>query len=71
MEPNMYKEFGIRDKVIEVSNEVEDELKDILKKYDDNCLKASQKVLKAFQNNKVSTTDFNEITGYGYYDAGR
>ena len=67
----MYKEFGISDKVIEVSNEVEDELKDIFKKYDDNCLKASQKVLKAFQNNKVSTTDFNEITGYGYYDAGR
>lgn len=67
----MYKEFGISDKVVEVSNEVEDELKDIFKKYDDNCLKASQKVLKAFQNNKVSTTDFNEITGYGYYDAGR
>lgn len=67
----MYKEFGISDKVVEASNEVEDELKDIFKKYDDNCLKASQKVLKAFQNNKVSTTDFNEITGYGYYDAGR
>ena len=67
----MYKEFGISDELIEVSNEVEDELKDIFKKYDDNCLKASQKVLKAFQNNKVSTTDFNEITGYGYYDAGR
>ena len=67
----MFKEFGISDRVINVSNEVEKELEDIFKKYDENCLRASAKVLKAFQKNKVSTTDFNEITGYGYYDAGR
>ena len=34
-------------------------------------MKSSIKVLKAFQDNKVSTTDFNEVTGYGYYDGGR
>ena len=67
----MYKEFGISENIIKISNEVEKELEEIFEKYEENCMKASTKVLKAFQNNKVSTTDFNEITGYGYYDAGR
>ena len=44
---------------------------DIFAKLDENCMKASSKVLKAFQDNKVSTTDFIEVTGYGYYDGGR
>ena len=34
-------------------------------------MKSSAKVLKAFQNNNVSTSDFIEITGYGYTDIGR
>lgn len=67
----MYKEFGIRDEIIEISNEVEKELEKIFLDYENNCLKSSMKVLKAFQDNRVSTTDFNEITGYGYYDGGR
>lgn len=67
----MYSEFGIDEKIIKVANEVEEELKLIYEKYEENCMKISSKVLKAFQNNKVSTTDFNEITGYGYYDGGR
>ena len=67
----MYNEFGISEKIINVSNEVEKELEPIFEKYEKNCLKSSMKVLKAFQDNKVSTTDFNEITGYGYYDGGR
>lgn len=67
----MYKEFEISEKIISVANEVENELKPIFDEYERNCMKASSKVLKAFQDNKVSTTDFNEITGYGYYDGGR
>ena len=67
----MYEEFGISKELIETSKEVENELKEIFEKYEENCMKASKKVLKAFQNHKVSTTDFNEITGYGYYDGGR
>ncbi len=67
----MYEELGISEKVISVSKEVEKELVDIFAKLDENCMKASAKVLKAFQDNKVSTTDFIEVTGYGYYDAGR
>lgn len=67
----MYKEFGISEEIIKISNEVENELKEIFDKYEENCMKSSMKVLKAFQDNKVATTDFNEITGYGYYDGGR
>mgnify|MGYP002542052291 FL=1 len=67
----MYNKFGIDEKIIEVANEVEEELKPIFEKYEKNCMSVSAKVLKAFQDNKVATTDFNEITGYGYYDGGR
>ncbi len=67
----MYKELEISEKIIETANIVEKELEPIFEKLDENSLKCSIKVLKAFQKNKVSTTDFNEITGYGYYDAGR
>ena len=67
----MYEEFNLSQKVIDIANEVEEELKPIFEKYEENCMKSSLKVLKAFQDNKVSTTDFNEITGYGYYDGGR
>lgn len=67
----MYSEFGISEKVVQMANEVEKELEPIFNEYEKNCLKMSAKVLKAFQNNKVSTVDFNEVTGYGYYDGGR
>lgn len=67
----MYEEFGIGKDVYEKSLEAEDELKEVFKKIEENCMKSSAKVLKAFQDNKVSTTDFIEVTGYGYYDGGR
>lgn len=68
----MYKEFGISDKIINLAEETEQELKDIFKKYDEDALKSSAKILKAFQENQVSTTDFlSIITGYGDFDAGR
>ena len=67
----MYNEFEISEKVQDVAKEVEKELEPIFEELEENCMKASMKVLKAFQDNKVSTTDFNEVTGYGYYDGGR
>ncbi len=71
MNDNMYEVFGIESEIVKKSEEIEERLKPIFKEYENNCLKASGKVLKAFQNNKVATTDFNEVTGYGYYDGGR
>ena len=67
----MYKELGIREEIINKAEEVEIELKPIFEQLEKNCLRASSKVLRAFQNNKVSTSDFIEVTGYGYYDGGR
>ena len=46
-------------------------LRDIYSKIDEICFYNSNKVLKAFRDNKVSETDFNSSTGYGYNDKGR
>ncbi len=67
----MYKELNIKDEVISMAEEIDPDLKPIFEEIDKNCLINSQKVLKAFQDNKVSTVDFNEVTGYGFYDMGR
>ena len=67
----MFELFGISNEIESIANESEEELKEVFKKIDEQCMKSSMKVLKAFQDNGVSTTDFNEVTGYGYYDAGR
>ena len=67
----MYEELGISKKVYEKSIEAEEELKEVFKNFDENSLITSSKILKAFQDNRVSTSDFIEITGYGYYDGGR
>lgn len=63
--------FDIDEKLLKLADEVEVELKDIFKNFDNLCLKNSEKILKAFQDNRVASSDFAEINGYGYYDAGR
>ena len=67
----MYELFDIDKKIVNMANEVEEEIQPIFDKLDENCLYFSEKVLKAFQDNNVSTQDFIEVTGYGYTDAGR
>lgn len=67
----MYLNYDIDDKLIELANEAEESLKDIYKGYENNALIASSKILKAFQETMVSSSDFVEITGYGYSDSGR
>lgn len=49
----------------------EEKLKDEFKKYEHIAFYNSMKVLKAFQDNKVSESAFNGTTGYGYNDYGR
>lgn len=61
----------MNEKVIELVNKAEFELKDEFKKIDDLCLYNSEKVLKAFINNHVNESHFNSTTGYGYNDIGR
>lgn len=63
--------FNIDKNLIDLSNECEKELTQIFQDFEDISLFNSSKVLKAFQENRVGVNDFEEITGYGYYDAGR
>lgn len=66
-----YKEYGISDKLIDLSAKVEEEIEPVLKKIDDVCEYNTMKVLKAFQDNNISDMHFGSTTGYGYGDIGR
>ena len=59
------------DKVLDLVNRCELELKDKFKEVDELCLYNSKKVLEAFRNNNVGEMHFNGTTGYGFNDAGR
>ena len=67
----MYKNLNIDSELLKLANEAEKELGEIYAHYENNALINSSKVLSAFQKYMVSDSDFNEITGYGYSDAGR
>ena len=63
--------FEIDEQLIKLSNEAEEVLAPIFQKYEENSLLWSSRVLKAFQDNWVASSDFVEVTGYGYSDEGR
>ena len=42
-----------------------------IQKADEICMVNSKKVLEAFINNKITTENFEEVTGYGFFDSGR
>ena len=67
----MYNELGISEKIENLSNEVEEEIKEEFKKIDNISTYNSLKVLKAFKDNNISEMHFNSTTGYGYGDIGR
>lgn len=67
----MYYGYDINEKIIALADETEKEIAPIFADLDELCLKNSAKVLKAFHDEKVSYTDFAEVNGYGFYDAGR
>ena len=50
---------------------IEEKLKDEFKKIEKQEESNSIKILNAFREEKVSETDFNSTTGYGYNDEGR
>ena len=67
----MYKNLGITDELINLSNEVEEEIKDIFKEIDKICEINSIKVLNAFQKNNLSEMHLHSSTGYGIDEPGR
>ena len=67
----MYKEFGIKEDIIELSKNVEKDLVPIFKRLDEVEEYNSSKVLSAFQKYNLSEMHFAGTTGYGYGDVGR
>ena len=67
----MYYGYKISDYTAKMARQAEEDLKDVFRGIEENALLCSAKVLSAFQEFRVSTADFIEITGYGYTDSGR
>ncbi len=67
----MYYGYNISDFTAELARKAEEDCREVFKRIDENALKCSAKVLTAFQETRVSTADFIDITGYGYTDSGR
>ena len=67
----MYKEFGIKDEIIDLSKKVESDLRPIFNATEEIAEYNSLKVLSAFQKYNLSEMHFNGTTGYGYGDIGR
>ena len=68
---NCLKVFNINEKVLNLVNECEKELKDVFKKIDEKAFINSLKVLAAFKEIGITESDFFSTTGYGYNDIGR
>lgn len=67
----MYYGYRISDYTADLARRAEADCKEIFAKIEENALICSAKVLSAFQECKVSTADFIEVTGYGFTDSGR
>ena len=67
----MYKDLKVNEKLIELSNDVEEKISNQIKKVNEDCMYNSLKVLNAFHNANISDMHFNSTTGYGYSDIGR
>ena len=67
----MYYGYGISDRVCALAEKAEADCKPIFEKIEKNALVCSARVLSAFQELRVNTADFIEVTGYGYTDSGR
>ncbi len=67
----MYYGYNVSDYTARLAQQAEEDCREVFKKIDENALLCSAKVLSAFQECRVSTADFIEITGYGYTDSGR
>ena len=63
--------LNVSDKVLKLSKQAEEDLKEIFNNVDGLCFKNSSKVLNSFIDNRISEIHFNSTSGYGYNDIGR
>lgn len=67
----MYKTLSIHPDILELGREIESRLKERFEEIDKIAEYNQLKVIKAFQDNRVSDIHFAATTGYGYNDLGR
>ena len=67
----MYKEFGIKEEVLNLSEKITKEISPIFQEIEKSCEINTLKVLKAFNKYNISDMHFGSTTGYGYDDVGR
>lgn len=65
------KELNIDYKILNIANNADKELQPYFQAAQDVCDFNCTKVLEAFIRNRVAYQDFEEINGYGFFDAGR
>ena len=61
----------MKEEIIELSKQVEQEIRPMLENIDNICQKNSQKVLEAFQGCRLQEAHLNSSTGYGIDEPGR
>lgn len=67
----MYSKFGIKQEILNLSEKIENEIKDEFAKIDKIEEENTLKVLMACQKYNLSDMHFGTTTGYGYGDVGR
>ncbi len=67
----MYGQFGIGDRVLELGNQVLSEIEERFAAIDERAEINQLKVIHAMQKNRVSECHLQGSTGYGYNDSGR
>ena len=67
----MYYGYNISEETARLAREAERDCYEVFQKIEENSLICSAKILTAFQEARVSSSDFLEVTGYGYTDFGR
>jgi cystathionine beta-lyase family protein involved in aluminum resistance len=67
----MFQQLSQGEKLQPIVKEVEQQISEVLKKIDERIDENQFRVLKSFQNFKVSDSHFIPSTGYGYDDIGR
>lgn len=68
---DVYKNYNIDINYDDLIEETERKLEDIFKKHEKIAEYNQYKVLKAFNENSLQSSDFGSATGYGYADTGR
>ena len=58
----------MKQELLKLANEVEEEIREEIRKIDEDAMFNSIKVLNAFHKNNVSEMHFNSTTGYAYND---